>query len=249
MNPSVLTPYLERALRFLVLVGETSRESLTEAVRDDRVMYSFSVADMDRLDPGARLIKLDLAKDVGGRRVAPTSGGERMMKALDAVGNTELESGGLIHREPVAIVGNPTDPIFYASILTELTHLENVLFVDRYLPAQVVGDLASLSSIRSILTGPGPVADEKVPNDTGERRLDRLRIQAGIGGGVSIRLSKQIHDRYALPDEGSGYIIGASLGGVKLTTMVQLSESATVSLRLEHEKIWDEATPVERLGR
>ncbi|WP_146244676.1 hypothetical protein [Curtobacterium sp. MCPF17_018] len=186
------------------------------------------------------LVALGLARTALGG-YTPTDAGRRALANIDAA--AEAAARRTPDSDPVAVIGVAREPVFYSAVLTQLIDLPDVLIVDPYLGADDVRVLARITSVSRVLTGPRPVKDrnEKSP----ESRLQHLALAVGTRPDLKVRLTTTIHDRYMLPSEGAGLMLGASLGGSKVTTAIELSEDATADHRGTFDTIWADAEPVE----
>jgi len=160
-------------------------------------------------------VALGLAQPVGGG-YSPTDAGRRALANIDAA--TEAAARRTPNSDPVAVIGVAREPVFYSAVLGQLIDMTDVLVVDRYLGADDVRVLAKISSVTRVLTGPQPVKDRN--EKSRDARREHLALAAGIRPGLKMRLTMAIHDRYMLPSEGPGLMLGASLGGSKVTTAV-----------------------------
>jgi hypothetical protein len=185
------------------------------------------------------LVALGLAARVRGG-YSPTEIGHRAMSNMDAA--REAANRRTTENNPVAVIGVAREPVFYTAVLGHLVDMRDVLIVDRYLGADDVRVLAQITSVSRILTGPQPVRDrnEKSP----ETRRQHLALASGSRTGLEVRLTTEIHDRYMLPAEGAGLMLGASLGGSKVTTAVELSAGSTSAHRATFEGMWFDADPI-----
>ena len=184
------------------------------------------------------LVALGLARTLSGT-FFPTDRGRHLIEYTDATRRAAVRDGQ--GSESRTIIGVPSEPLTYASILAALAGLEEVLFIDPYLGAVDLEKLQEIRTVRRILTGERRVHDR---NETGDRRT-LLAVTAGRDTRVAVRTSSAIHDRYAIPANGPGLMLGASLGGTKTTVVLELSIDATQEIRERHETIWRQAVPIE----
>lgn len=143
---------------------------------------------------------------------------------------------------PEAIIGVASEPVFYGQVLQQLADRADVIVVDRYLGAADVVTVGGLAAVRRVLTGPRPSSDRR--ERSAAARQDQLALAVGSLTDLQIRLSTELHDRYMLPSNGTGLMLGGSLGGRKVTAAVELSEPVTRHLRDEFDAIWNRATPI-----
>jgi hypothetical protein len=182
---------------------------------------------------------LGLARRVNDKFV-PTATAIRVAEKLERITDAHHPKD---RNEPKVIVGVASAPLVYAQLLQELTTREDVIIVDPYLGAADVAVLGSLTSVRRVLTGPSPSRDRGEQNAT--TRREQLAIAAGTSHQLEVRTSRELHDRYMLPSSsGTGLMLGASLGGSKVTAAVEISEEATAMLLIEFNRIWSTAEPV-----
>lgn len=242
MSPSaVLKRENEAALRFLVAAGEATSRVL-EKVASDHFgspwkQYALTGSTGVHHVP-SDLVSLGLADFFGGVYV-PTDSGRRIIAYID--NERAAADQRETNHEPLTIIGIPSAPITYAGILTALAGLSEVLFVDPYLAAVDLGSLQRIPTVTRVLTGERLVGDRSEKGD----RKTLLGIAAGSRPDLTVRTSTAIHDRYAIPSVGAGFILGASMGGKKLTTILELSDEAMATIRAKHEAIWADAAEVE----
>ncbi|CAN7412302.1 hypothetical protein [Microbacterium sp. Be9] len=238
---SSLEPAAEAALRFLVAVGEASDAELATAANQgtrSAMLRSFPLSGF----VGFQYIASDL-RELG---LATAERGvnrptERAQRLLNHTDTARLEAADRSqNHEPRTIIGVPSEPLMYAGILSALAGLNSVLFVDPYLAAVDLEVLQRVGTVSRVLTGSRLVRDRDEQGD----RETLLAISAGQQPELQVRISAGIHDRYALPASGAGFMLGASLGGTKTTVVIELSEEATRDLRETHEVLWQNAAPV-----
>jgi hypothetical protein len=236
----------EQALRFLIAVGSASRDqTMMAAIAATRpnllggfplsgmLGSNFAVEDLEALGLIQR----------AGNVYSASEQGRNMIRYLDS--RNDEPSAPSNNNELLLLVGKPSDPHFYAGVLSTLNNMDNVLLVDPYLAVADLNVVAQVGKVSRVLTGPRPVSDRgESRNDTAARRV-ALRISAGTNSQMEVRISTAIHDRYALPASGTGYMMGASMGSRKVTALVELSESATKKLLEEHSEIWSAAEDIE----
>lgn len=241
MTTSLSTKH-EAGLRHLVLLEQADARQLAAAVASQ--ISSLSGLGLSGIfgfqHIADDLVALGLAKSARGG-YAPTDAGLRALANIDAA--TEAAARRTLDSDPVAVIGVAREPVFYSAVLSQLVDLNDVLVVDPYLGADDVRVLARITSVSRVLTGPRPVEDRK--EKSSESRLEHLALAAGTRLGLEVRLTTAIHDRYMLPSGGAGLMLGASLGGSKVTTAVELSEDATADLRSTFATIWTEADSVD----
>lgn len=232
----------EAGLRHLVLLEQADARNVAAAVAASTNVFGglplSSVFGYHHI--AGDLVALGLAQTAHGG-YTPTDAGRRALANIDAA--AEAASRRTPDSDPVAVIGVAREPVFYSAVLTQLVDLTDVLVVDPYLGADDVRVLARITSVSRVLTGPRPVKDrnEKSP----ESRLQHLALAAGSRPGLQVRLTTAIHDRYMLPREGAGLMLGASLGGSKVTTAVELSEDATTHHRTTFDSVWADAEAVD----
>lgn len=238
---AALEPEAEAALRFLVAVGEaTDRELVAAAHQGTRppMMRSFGLSGFMGLHHVASdLRELGLAVSTGELN-RPTDRAPRLLTYLD----TSRSAAAQVDQRPgpETIIGVPSEPLTYAGILSALAGLDDVLFVDPYLAAIDLEALQKVGTVSRALTGSRLVRDRDERGD----RATLLAISAGRDPRLAVRVSAEIHDRYAIPSSGAGLMLGASLGGTKTTTILELSAEATQLVRANHERLWDSAQPI-----
>lgn len=239
-----LEPSTEAALRFLVAIGMATEAQLEAAAHQatrPAMMASFPLSGFRGMrHVGSDLVALGLAEvALGG--LQPSARAEAFLARVDRDQQRLLQDG--MQGSGAAIVGVPNEPLVYASILTELARLDDVLFVDPYLAADDLVVLQQLDTIGRVLTGSKLVHDRR---EQGNRRA-LLAIAVGKKPGLEVRTSREIHDRYAIPRSGAGLMLGASLGSAKMTTVIRLSDEVTATLRAHLEGVWIGADPVDAL--
>jgi hypothetical protein len=234
----------EAALRYLLLVEEAESRHVASAVAAQARSGMFGGVSLSLVygyhHLAGDLVQLGLATKRGDL-FAPTAAGHRAVRNLDASQQAQDTVGA--GSSPVVIVGVAREPVFYLQLLQHLAERDDILVVDPYLGYVDVQVLGKLESVTRILTGGKAVADRRESNSG--TRLQQLGIAAGSSDRLEIRVSKNIHDRYMLPASGTGFMLGASLGGGKITTAVELSADATADLRNRLDVIWLAADVVE----
>lgn len=249
MTSNYLSEANEQALRFVIAVGTATRDQIDMAAiaaTRSRLFEGFPLSGlMGGSHASQDLAVLGLIRREGDVYSASEQGNS-LINYLDS-----RRSGSPVNaeaNEPLFLVGSPSDPRFYGAVLETLSRMENVLLVDPFLAVADLNVIAQVGKIDRILTGNRPVLDRGEKRNDAQARLVGLRIAAGMQAHLDLRTSTRIHDRYALPSEGKGYMIGASMGSQKVTSLVELSEPATKKLLREHLDIWSHAEKVQPLG-
>jgi len=145
-----------------------------------------------------------------------------------------------------AIAMQPESTLDYMRFVSQLNGLgDDILIVDRYLAAAAVGQLAHLIGVTRILTTSVKTSTDRSPES---RRGEILAGLAVTGGTTEVRtlddVPSPLHDRLVLPESGKGLLLGGSLGGKQVNTVVTLSEGMTIDLRSKHMEHWTRAIPV-----
>lgn len=237
-----------RALSFLHAVGHATDAHLASAL--DPMAAIFGSTGSVFSSVGMQLVNLGLASGSFSRGYRPTDRAGLMLDALNREDDRLQAASDSLREEPLTMVGKLDNPVFYAGLLREIAAMNGVLIVDPYLPTIEIPALGQIPSVTRVLTGSRPVRDEAPRAQSTEQRRIQLAINLGaVDGRLQLRTANDIHDRYALPASGRGLLIGGSLGGRKVTTVVELSESATAQNRAHCDDIWDRADIVERIGR
>ncbi|WP_411699018.1 hypothetical protein [Conyzicola sp.] len=188
--------------------------------------YLTDVGWIESTSRGVELTKL-------GRAVAASADGESLQSASRTVVNIALEG---------------SDPLTYSQFLIALQRTGrgiDMMLIDPYLPSAHVPLLLDDAGVTHILTADNPVHDSD-ESATVRRKNFGLALGARASDRFGIRLAKKgnLHDRLVLPTEGTGLMIGRSLGGKQLTAVVELNDSMTSLLRAHYAPIWDAAKPV-----
>ncbi|PCN48956.1 hypothetical protein Csp2054_05180 [Curtobacterium sp. 'Ferrero'] len=229
----------ESALHFLVLVEEATDQHIASAVAatiHGGMFKGLGLAHVIGFAPiGSDLERLGFATRRDGVLV-PTAAGIRTAAKLAKAAEAPPAPQSVI-------VGIASEPVFYTQILQELADRADVLVVDRFLGAADVVVLGQLHAVRRVLTGSTRSHSRGERSDAARR--DQLAIAVGSLSDVRVRFSTELHDRYMLPSDGKGLMLGGSLGGRKITAAVELSEPATRHLRAEFDAVWDRSSPVE----
>lgn len=246
MTYGFLSSSHEHALRFLIAVGSATHRQIdiaSIAASRSRLLSGFPLSAM----MGSNYAPDDLAS-LGlihreGDIYRATEQGHALIRSIDMKASGDGSQAAV--EELMVVTGKPSDPHFYAQVLETLNNMDNILLVDPYLAVVDLNVIAKVGNVTRVLTGTIPVADRGEVRGDSKRRLVGLGIFAGTTPATEVRTSKRIHDRYALPSTGRGYMIGASMGSTKVTALVELSDSATRTLLAEHSEIWAEAQKVE----
>lgn|GEM_PF-6596102 len=239
VNRFALSEEHQAGLHFLVLVEAASDQNVASAVAATvhggmfRGLGLAQVIGFGHIASDLELLGFASRRD---GQYVPTPTGIRTAAKL-AAENEPAAS------QPTAIIGVAREPVFYNQVLQELTDRTDVLVVDRFLGAVDVVTLGGLAAVRRVLTGKQPSLDRR--ESSTDARRDQLALAVGSLSDVQVRLSTDLHDRYMLPVEGRGLMLGGSLGGRKITAAVELSETVTKRLRDEFDAVWEHATPVQ----
>lgn len=229
----------EAGLHFLVLVEAASDQHIASAVAATIHGGMFKGLGLAQVvgfgHVASDLERLGFATRRNGALVATASG----LRTAAKLAASDDRSAS----QPTAIIGVASEPVFYNQILHELADRADVLVVDRFLGAADVVTLGGLAAVRRVLTGAQPSRDRRERSVAARR--DQLALAVGSLTDVQVRLSTELHDRYMLPADGAGLMLGGSLGGRKLTAAVELSDAVTRRLRDEFDAIWDRSTPVD----
>lgn len=191
--------------------------------------YVMQVGWVEMIDDGAGLTAI-------GRAISTTAGENTNSAASPPAVNIMLR-------------GN--DPVSYVDFLEALQRVGgggDVMLIDPYLPSTHVPVLMDEAGVTRVLTSDVPVRDAR------ESRADRTRafgllLGARVNGDKAVRYAEKgsIHDRLVLPSEGTGLMLGRSLGGSHLTAVVELTDTLTSFFRDHYEPIWSQSQPVEAI--
>jgi hypothetical protein len=239
----------EQALRFVIAAGSATQEQIEMgalAATRSVIFEGFPLSGMTGSNYAAQdLAVLGLIQRQGDGYSASEQG-RSVINYLDS-SDSELPTPAETN-ELLFLVGSPSDPRFYGAVLETLSKMESVLLVDPFLAVADLNVIAQVGKVDRILTGSQPVLDRGEKRNDLQACLVGLRIAGGINPHVDLRTSAGIHDRYALPAKGKGYMIGASMGSKKVTALVELSEPATKKLLHEHSEIWSAAETIQPLS-
>ncbi|MGC4173718.1 hypothetical protein [Demequina sp.] len=180
--------------------------------------------------------------------ISPVAGYSSHVYELSRLGRAVVQAAGT-SSEPTSedlfeIVMRPDSALDYAHFVEEVAKLSGVLVIDRYAAVPNIIELAALIGVDQILTGGKTSADKSAA----DRRTKAQIGLAKVGEAAEVRILEQkagrIHDRLVLPKEGRGLLLGGSLGGMAVNTVVSMSPEMTKALRALHEVHWEEAQPI-----
>ncbi len=205
---------------------------------------SLALAGYNNRKVGEYLLRTGMAEDEErNEELSITPVGLAFLRGLE-----KLESSGTPGESVLEVVGRLEDPITYSKLLTEIDKQADALVIDPYLPSGDMLTLIELPSVRRVLT-----RDISIKGQKQEERKRHLAIALGARPDVELRFLdkaiKELHDRYVLPSQGEGLMIGTSLGGTQLTVVTHLSADSTDVLRQHYEKVWEQATPLAPIAR
>lgn len=129
------------------------------------------------------------------------------------------------------------DPLAYPTLIGLIANAGAALFVDPYLKLPDLDTLLVNTQVSRILIA------AKKNNQSVIASMRTHLTSAGLPRRVEVRASADLHDRVIVADDGEVFTIGTSLNGVARTTTVfsPVPRPASVSLREEYERLWDQA--------
>lgn len=137
----------------------------------------------------------------------------------------------------LSVVLEAQNPIAFARVVDRISNVGSALLVEPYFRLDVLQPIAFLTKVTRILTS------ERT--DKKDRGILKLAVEATtLDRPFEIRVaSREVHDRYLLPDSGSVQFIGASLNGVgQVATAMGVLTDGSDELRSLYEVIWKEST-------
>lgn len=161
--------------------------------------------------------------------------------------NAEREAQEAYENAEFAITMNPDSPMDYVQFLEKISTMgEGVMVIDRYASVRAIVQLANLLPVARVLSSSNRTRTDSTPT---ARIADLESMLGAVSDPAEVRLldanPSPLHDRVVLPLKGSGLLLGGSLGGTQVNTVVTLSEGMTADLRTRHEQHWGDAKPVE----
>lgn len=142
--------------------------------------------------------------------------------------------------ESLEVIIDPDNPFAYATVWSALAAQGPGLLVDPYLRLEQLADLHAFGAATRLLISPTAFAG---PNG----RAVYERALTAFDGKLSVRLSRDLHDRYYLTDNGPVLMLGVSLNGIgrKISVLTTLSAVAGDAIRSLVERQWGSAELVE----
>jgi len=130
------------------------------------------------------------------------------------------------------VIIDPSSPFAYAQLMAKISGLAECLIIDPYLDEQQLLTLAGFPNVTRILTG-----DKYL---TSKAPLFSLALQAAPHLEVRTVQQGDLHDRFAIPAEGSAYMLGSSLGSIakRFGVATTLEESSSRLISANYESIW-----------
>jgi hypothetical protein len=145
-----------------------------------------------------------------------------------------------------AVVLDPSDPFVYAELTRLIASAGEALLVDPYFKSDMLSWLHDATRVtRLLMSGKGQQVHEV--------ELVALHLHAIQGapnaGRVEIRAtdSAELHDRLLIPSDDIVSSLGTSITGVgrHLSAIVRMPRIASDALRVEYERLWSDAEPVQ----
>lgn len=168
-----------------------------------------------------------------GGGVVLTSLGRALLKSLSRPHPTTSED------EAIEVFLDPSDPMSYVRFIGALSDLgEEVFLVDPYFRFPQLDDLMG-SSVTRVLTS------TKIK----PQAIAHLELALGVlppGEGPEIKTVSNLHDRFAMSQEGRVIALGSSIGSSRqnIGAVVELHGRASEAIREAHEALWADATSV-----
>ncbi|MGO4252727.1 hypothetical protein AB4Y81_10715 [Paenarthrobacter sp. TAF1] len=166
--------------------------------------------------------------------------------ALTEVGRAVLREASSPQSAPTAestleIVIDPDNPFAYAQLMTKITSLEDCMIVDPYLDLDQLAVVAKFNTVSRILTGSKDLEAKKAAFGLILEAAQHLEIRTAAKG--------ILHDRFAIPKDGSVYVLGSSLNSIatRFGVVTTLEKASSALIRDQYQKLWDEATAMDRV--
>lgn len=130
------------------------------------------------------------------------------------------------------VVIDPSNPFAYAQLMAKITSLGVCLIVDPYLDEQQLLTLAGFPNVTRILTGD--------KNLKAKGPVFGLVLQAAPHLEVRSVKQGELHDRFAIPAQGSVYMLGSSLNSIakRFGVATTLEESSSRLISDNYETTW-----------
>jgi len=178
--------------------------------------------------------------------VAPGSSGGLVLTDLGAAvltaHTTEADEG--VASDAFELVIRPDVPLDYARLYERISGFTGALLVDAYLATEALHFFEGMVALERILIAGRGVGGK----DWKARRKDLENTLGLMGAHPDVRFlphpRKDLHDRYVLPSNGEGLLLGGSIGGRQPSAVVRLTPQFTSSIREYHEGIWEESEPL-----
>lgn len=169
-----------------------------------------------------------------------TSSGEEVH--MTDLGRAVLRAEQKAEREssPMEIILDARDPFAYVKVLKRIAWRQEPMLVDPFAGIDEYADIARHTSVDRLLTRP----------DRGDRRGLALAVEKlPDGRRLEVRVTDGIHDRFCISRLGSIDMLGTSLNGVgkgRVSVLVSIQPPFADEIRTKHERLWSEATPLDR---
>jgi hypothetical protein len=166
-----------------------------------------------------------------GDGVMLTSLGMALLRHLEAPSPVAPEDSA------IEIFLDPDDPMSYVRLIGTLSSLgEGVLLIDPYFRFAQLEDVMG-SSVSRILTS----------RKIGAKSVAQLELALGVlptDERPEIRVVADLHDRFAISDEGRVVALGSSIGSSRknIGAVVEFHDEAGHAIRVAHETLWSDAT-------
>lgn len=251
---SVLTPHLERALRYLAAL-EAGGDALPRAALDQfatmtppagPVMSGYFQTGLEGLMSATRTARSGHAVtdyflnqgwvECAGEHVYLTPRGKALLRGL-----SDPSAADTRNVQPLVVVLQPNDAWNDYHLVRAISEAGEGMLVDPWLNAAQTGWLAERSEIRRVLTSSRTQCLTGMPELlAGFQRTGSSRLL------VRAARKDDFHDRAIVHQSGKITVLGTSLNGVghKLSVMFDLPSAAVVGYRKALEALWEESVDV-----
>ena len=165
---------------------------------------------------------------------ASVDGGRLRVTGLGRAIYRALEQQSLEPENVFDVILEATDSTAFARVVGRIADAGPALLVEPYFRLDVFMPITEFTGVTRVL---GSERTDKTSRDVLGLAIEKLILDRPFEVRVA---SREVHDRYVIPDSGSVQFIGASLNGLgQVATAMGVINDGSEEIRRLYESIWD----------